>query len=122
MNTREKYFALLAYLLNIVGALYILLARRKDQFAVCHAKQSLGITILAIAVFIAWVVIGWIIAWIPYLGFIFAMALFTLVIAAYLVLIIGYIIGMMYALDDKMQPVPIVGELVSRLSSMILRR
>jgi uncharacterized membrane protein len=118
-NGNAKYFAFLAYLLSVVGALYILLARRNDKFAVYHAKQSLGITILALAVLIVWIVIAWIIAWIPYVGFIFAMALFSLVMAAYLVLAIVYILGMKYALDEKMQPVPIVGGLAERVSSML---
>jgi uncharacterized membrane protein len=118
-NGNTKYWAFFAYLLNIIGALYVLLARRNDKFAVYHAKQSLGITLLAIAVFVIWIVVAWIIAWIPYVGFIFAMALFSLVIAAYLVLAIVYILGMKYALDEKMQPVPIFGGLAERISSML---
>jgi len=120
-NGNAKYFALLAYLLSLVGALYVLLARRNDKFAVYHAKQSLGIAMLALVVLITWIVIAWILAWIPYFGFIFAMASFALVIAAYLVLAIAYILGMKYALDEKMQPVPIVGALADRMSSLICR-
>jgi uncharacterized membrane protein len=118
-NGNAKYFALLAYLLSLVGALYVLLARRNDKFAVYHAKQSLGIAMLALVVLITWIVIAWILAWIPYLGFIFAMASFALVIAAYLVLAIAYILGMKYALDEKMQPVPIVGRLADQVASIL---
>jgi uncharacterized membrane protein len=120
-NTSAKVFAFLAYLLNIVGALYVLFARRKDEFAVHHAKQSLGITIIAIGLFVFWIVFGWIISWIPYIGFIFAIATFSLVIAAYIALAVGYITGIIYVLDEKMQPVPVVGKFATRLSSMIFR-
>ena len=120
-ETAEKILAFLAYLLVIVGAVYILLMHRKNKFAVHHAKQALGVIIIAISMFIAWVVGGWIISWIPYIGFIFTAALFALVIAAYIVLCICYITGMMYALDANLQSVPIVGEFANRLSSMIFR-
>jgi uncharacterized membrane protein len=121
MNERvEKILAFLAYLLVIVGALYILIVHRKNKLAVHHAKQALGIIIIAISVFIAWVVGGWIISWVPYIGFIFTVALFALVIVTYIVLCICYITGMVYALDVKMQPVPIVGNVADRLASMIV--
>ncbi len=111
----SKYFAFFAYLLSIVGVLGILIFRRKDEFAIYHAKQSLGIALIATGIFVAWVVFGWIISWIPYVGFIFAMALFSLVIAAYLVLFVCWIMGMRYTLEEKMQPVPIVGGIIIRL-------
>lgn len=120
-ETAEKILAFLAYLLVIVGAVYILLVHRKNKLAVHHAKQALGIIIIAISIFIAWVVGGWIISWIPYIGFIVTVALFALVIAAYIVLAVGYITGIIYVLDEKKQPVPVVGKFATRLSSMIFR-
>lgn len=119
-ETVEKILAFLAYLLVIVGALYILIVHRKNKLAVHHAKQALGIIIIAISVFIVWVVGGWIISWVPYIGFIFTVGLFALVIAAYIVLCVCYITGMMYALEANLQSVPIVGELANRVSSMIV--
>jgi uncharacterized membrane protein len=116
----SKVFAFLAYLLSIIGALYVLFARREDEFAVYHAKQSLGIAIIAIGVFIAWVVFGWIISWIPYIGFIFAMALFSLVIAAYVLLIISCITGMVNALQMKRQPVWVIGDWILQQSSKMV--
>jgi uncharacterized membrane protein len=119
-SMNSKVLAFLAYLLSFIGALYVLFARRKDEFAVYHAKQSLGIAIIALAVFIAWVVVGWIISWIPYVGFIFAMALFSLVIAAYILLTISCITGMVNALQMKQQPVLVIGDWILQQSSKIL--
>jgi len=114
----SKYLALLAYLLSALGAAFVLLVRRNDRLAVYHAKQSLGLLIVAVGVLLGWIVVGWALSWIPYIGFIFAMALFALVIAAYIVLIVCWFMGMHYALDEKMQPVPLVGELILKIFQM----
>ena len=57
-----------------MGAIAVLLFRRDDRFAVYHAKQSLGLVGLAIVIFVVWTIAGWIISWIPFIGFILAMA------------------------------------------------
>ncbi len=110
----SRYIAFFAYLLSVVGAVFVLLFRRDDRFAVYHAKQSLGLVLLAIAILIVWGVAGWLVSWIPYLGFIIAIATFALVIAAYITLMIGWLFGMKSALEERMQPVPVVGGLIQR--------
>jgi uncharacterized membrane protein len=110
----SRYAAFFAYLFSVVGALGVLLLRRNDRFAVYHAKQSLGLVLLALIVFLVWGVVGWAVSWIPYLGFIVAMALFALVIAAYIAFVFSWIFGMKYALDEKMQPMPMVGGFIQR--------
>lgn len=122
-NSQEKYFAFLAYLLSFVGAIYVLFFRpKKEQFALYHARQSLGIQLIALALLLAWFIVMWILAWIPYIGFIFGIALFSLVIAAYIVLTISCISGMVYALQAKKQLVPIVGDYATHISSIILTK
>ncbi len=119
--SREKYFAFLAYLLSFIGALYVIFFRpKKEQFALYHAKQSLGIQVMVLGVLAVWFIVMWMLAWIPYIGFIFGIALFALVIAAYIILTISCISGMMYALQGKMQLVPVVGGYATRISSVIL--
>lgn len=110
----SRYVAFFAYLFSVVGALGVLLLRRNDRFAVYHAKQSLGLVLLAIVALLVWGVVGWVVSWVPYVGFIFAMAAFALVIAAYITLVVSWIAGMKYALDEKMQPVPMFGGLIQR--------
>ena len=122
-NSQEKYFAFLAYFLSLVGAIYVLFFRpKKEQFALYHAKQSLGIQLIALALLLAWFIVMWILAWIPYIGFIFGIALFSLVIAAYIMLTISCISGMVNALQLKKQPVPVVGGYATLLSSLILKK
>lgn len=111
----SRYVALCAYVFSVVGAVVVLAVRRDDRFAVYHAKQSLGLALLALLALLAWAVAGWLVSWIPYIGFILAMASFALVIAAYITLAISWIIGMKYALAFKIRPVPVVGRLIHRL-------
>ena len=111
MSNSKKHLAFLAYLLSIFGWLYIILFRRKENFAVYHAKQSIIITIIAGGSFAAWALIAWSVSLIPFFGFIFAVVLFTFIVAIYIFLAVLSIIGMLYSLQGKKKPLPIVGVL-----------
>ena len=115
MRGRSGYLACLAYLLGVIGWLYVLLFQRKDEFAVYHAKQSMAITLSALIAPVAWVVSAWIIAWIPSVGPIVSVALFSFVIMMYLALLVAWVMGIAYALRGRMRPVPFVGRWGERL-------
>ncbi len=115
MNKPKRYLAFLSYLLTIPGWLYVLLFHRKDELAVYHARQSMLLTLLAVGAPVVWAVVGWIISWIPYWGFIITVILFTLVIAIYVLLVVDWIVGMVYALQAKIKPVPVVGQWAWRI-------
>jgi len=57
----------------------------------------------------AWAVVAWIVSWIPLAGPIISAALFSLVILIYIFLAATWVIGMVYALQAKMEPVPVLG-------------
>jgi uncharacterized membrane protein len=107
--------ALLAYLLPIFGWLYVLLFHRKDEFAIYHAKQSVMLTMTAIGAPVAWAVVAWIVSWLPLAGPIIAAALFALVILIYIFLAVTWVIGMVYALQAKVKPVPVLGGWAERI-------
>jgi uncharacterized membrane protein len=109
VNKSSRYLAFFAYLLSIVGALYVLLARRNDAFAVFHAKQSLAIAVTAVVTPLAWAIIAWVGAWVPVVGPLIGLPLFALVLAAYVGLAISWVVGMMFALQGRVRPVPLVG-------------
>ncbi len=109
MNEPRRYLAFIAYLLSIVGWLYVLLFRREDEFATYHAKQSMVLTLVAVAALVAWAVFAWIVSWIPIAGPFIAAVTFTLVIAVYMLLGVTWIIGMIRALQAQARPLPIVG-------------
>ncbi|MBS1253783.1 MAG: hypothetical protein MAG451_02836 [Anaerolineales bacterium] len=106
---KSRSLAFLAYLLSILGWFYVLLFHKKDKFAVYHAKQSVMLTIFAVATPMVWALISWILAWIPLVGSVVAATLFSLVIAAYILLGAAWIVGMVYALQAKRELVPVVG-------------
>lgn len=115
MTISSRISAFLAYLLLIIGWLYIFLFCRDDKLAVYHVKQAVMLILTAVGSFVVWVVAGWIISLIPVVGFIIAVALFSLVIATFILLVVDWIIGMIYALQAKSKPLPVVGRWGERL-------
>lgn len=96
----EKLFAVLCYLISIIGVV-IVLATKSDRgkLSIYHAKQGL-------VLFIAWVIIsiiGTIFSWIPVIGW----TIWTILWVGVLILMI---IGIINAINDKMIPLPIIGQ------------
>lgn len=115
MSKPRRNTAFLAYLLPIFGWLYVLFFHRKDEFALYHAKQSMMLTMTAVGTPAAWVVVAWIVSWFPLAGPIISAALFALVILIYIFLAVDWVIGMVYASQARMQPIPVVGGWAERI-------
>ena len=113
-NASPKISAFVAYLLPIVGWIYVLFFQRKSQFALFHTRQAVGLFLFLVAAFGAWVVIGYVLAWVPF-GFVASMALFTVVITAFIYGIVAWIIGMVNALQGKVALLPIFGKMANNL-------
>lgn len=109
MKPSSRYLAFAAYLLSLPGALFVLLARRDDSFAVYHARQSLALWLAALLLPLAWAVCAWALAWIPLVGPVLAVALFALVLAAYCGLLVAWLTGMLYALQGRAKRLPVIG-------------
>ena len=114
MNTSSRLPAVLAYLLPILGWLYVFFFQRKNSLALYHLRQAIGLVLFLIITLIAWAVVGWLLAWIPYLS-VLSIALFALVVSAYLFGIVAWLFGIYYALCDRESPLPLFGRLASRL-------
>lgn len=109
MSQSSRYLAFTSYLLSLPGALFVLLARRDDLFAVYHARQSLRLAIIGIAVPLIWAAVAWMLAWIPLIGGMLGVILFALVIATYAGILISWIAGMIYSLKGQVRPMPLFG-------------
>jgi uncharacterized membrane protein len=109
VSQSSRYLAFMSYLLSLPGALFVLLARRDDPFAVYHGRQSLRLAIIAIAAPLIWAVVAWILAWIPLAGGMLGVILFALVIATYAGILISWIAGMIYSLKGQARPLPLFG-------------
>jgi hypothetical protein len=104
---------MLAYL-PFIGWLYVFLFQRSNPLAVYHLRQSIGLFLFLAGTMVGWVVIAWLVFWIPYMAFV-SMALFTLVIAAYLFGVAVWILGLMNALGNRLTPSPLFGQWADRL-------
>ncbi len=109
MKGSKKYLAFLAYLVPVLGWLYILIAERKDRFSRYHAKQSLVLTLALVGAVLVWLVLAWVLTWLPFVGPIIAAFSFTLVALVWVVVVVDWIVGMVYALRVEMKPVPLLG-------------
>ena len=109
MSQSSRYLAFFGYLLSLPGALFVLLARRQDPFAVYHAQQSLRLAITAIVAPLIWAVVAWMLACIPLVGGMLGVILFALVIATYVGVVISWIAGMIYSLKGQARPLPLFG-------------
>ena len=108
--TKHRVLAFLAYLLSILGSLYVLLFQREDKLAVYHAKQSLGLVLTAIGSIVIWFIGTWVLTWVPLVGPLLAAAAFSQVILTVIFVVVVGVIGMVYALQAKTQPLPLVGK------------
>jgi uncharacterized membrane protein len=114
MKTSDRIVALIAYLLPVIGWFYIGIFQRNNHFAMFHLRQAIGSFLALVLAFISWVVVGWVIAWIPY-GFLLSMTLFTMVIVVVFVAVIAWIAGILNALRLRESYVPVFGRWAGRL-------
>jgi uncharacterized membrane protein len=114
MTKNARIPAALVYLLPIIGWLYVGFFHRKNDLAIFHLRQSIGLCLFLVGVLIAWAVVATLIAFIPYMA-VLSIALFTLVIAAYMVGFVVWLMGITHALNHRLIPLPFFGQYASRL-------
>jgi uncharacterized membrane protein len=116
VSKQSRTLAFLAYLLSILGWLYVLLFQRKDKLALYHAKQSLLLTLVVVGSVAVWLLASWVLSWVPLVGPLLAAALFSQVILIGIFVIALWILGMVSALQTRTRPLPIVGKWAERIS------
>lgn len=115
MNAWSRYFAFVAYVLSVPGALLVLLLRPGDTFARYHAKQSLLLALAAVLTPLLWAIVAWLLAYfVPLVGPMLGVTLFALVLAVLAGLLVSWFVGMLNALQGRLRPVPLVGHLAER--------
>lgn len=114
MSSSSRFPAVMAYLIPVIGWLYVFSFHRKNALAMYHLRQSIGLFLFLGATIVGWAVIAWVLAWIPYMGALGA-ALFTIVMAAYLFGIVAWILGLINALTKRVAPLPGFGRWANRL-------
>jgi uncharacterized membrane protein len=114
MNMSSRLPAVLVYLLPVLGWLYVFFFHRRNSLALYHLRQAIGLVVFLVVILIAWGVVGWLLAWVPYLG-VLSIALFALVVSAYFYGIVAWLFGIYNALSDRESPLPLFGRWASRL-------
>lgn len=115
MSRPKRYLALVVYLVPVLGWLYALVFHRQDEFATYHAKQSMVLTTVAVGAPAVWAIVGWIVSWVPLAGPLIAASLFALVMLVCVFLVATWVIAVVYALQGKMKPIPVLGGWAERI-------
>lgn len=105
---------MIAYLVPVLGWLYVYLFQRRNPLALFHLRQSIGLGLFLLLALVAWAVVAWLLSWIPLLATL-AVALFGLVILAIIYGVIAWIIGIMNASSGQQIPLPGIGNRADRL-------
>ncbi len=90
-NDENKLIAALCYIIGILVPLFVIFTeKKKDKFVAFHAYQSLLLTVVIFAIYIAVGILIGIIAWIPFVNFLalllggllslFGLAVFVLIV------------------------------------------
>ena len=112
MNNTNRFSALLAYILPVIGWAYVAVARKNDQLAMHHTRQAITVFLVAVGTFFGWLIVGWLISFVPFFGFIIMIATFSLVMIILFAMVVNWIIGIVYVSQAKMDPLPVTGNLL----------
>lgn len=97
-----KIFAFLGVFLTLIGFVIVLLAKKDNKYAMYYAKQGL-------ILFIAYVIVA-ILGMIPIIGW------FVILPIGYLIMLILWIIGIVYAFSGEMKPIPLIGKFADKIN------
>lgn len=111
----SRLFAVLAYILPVVGGLIGLIADGENQLTRAHARQSIGAVLALILAFFVWAAGGYVLSLIPIAGPIVAIALFSLVIATAIFLAANWLISLAMALRGFERTIPVGNRIAARL-------
>ena len=113
MTTSYRVAALIAYL-PVIGWLFVAFFRNKDEFAKFHLRQSVGLFAFLLVILIGWGVFAWLLAWLPF-ALLVGVALFSLVIFAFLFGVLAWLMGVSNALRGRVAYLPVFGRMAGNL-------
>jgi uncharacterized membrane protein len=113
---KEEYSRLAAVIayLPVIGWLYVYFAGRSNKLAMFHLRQSVGLVLFLLGTMAAWIVIAWLLAWIPFMAALSA-ALFAIVLGAYIFGAFAWLMGIANAGRHNFTPLPGFGNWAEEL-------
>lgn len=116
LGEHRRLFAVLAYVLPVVGGIIGLMADGGNPLTRAHARQSIAAVLALILTFFVWAAGGYVLSLIPIAGPILAIALFSLVIAMAIFLALNWLISLaVVALRGEQRTIPFANRIVIRL-------
>lgn len=101
-----SYFSLIGWIIA-----FVLYNNNKSKLAAFHIRQSLGLMIVAIALYI----VMFIFLFIPVLGWIISILIYIALVGVFVL----WIIGLVAAINGQEKPVPVIGNLAQSMLSGI---
>ncbi|MCY4071551.1 MAG: hypothetical protein OXG60_09630 [Chloroflexi bacterium] len=115
VEASKRIFAVLAYIVPVLGGIIGLAVDRNNPLTRNHAQQSIATVLALIMSFLLWAVIGYVIGLVPIMGPIVSISLFSLVVAMLIFLAINWIISLVVALRGRERTIPFANKIVGRL-------
>ena len=114
-GTSPRAFAVLAYLIPLVGGIIGLAVDGSNPLTLNHARQSIAAVLTMILSFLVWIVGGYLIGLIPIIGPIVAISLFSLVMAMAVFLLVNWVYSLIVAARGQERTIPFANKMVIRL-------
>lgn len=114
-TSEQRVFAVLAYILPVIGGLCGLALDGSNPLTRVHARQSIATVIALILTFFVWAAVGYVLSLIPIVGPIVAIALFSLVIAMAAFLAANWIFSFVVAIRGEERTIPFANRVALRL-------
>jgi len=110
----EKILCLIAYILSFPGAIFVRFTGKKNKFCLHHARRSAELFLFLLFLLVGWYIITYILMIIPYAGFPIAMALFGIIVAAWLYCMVMCVMGIVKALQGKIVIFPFITSFMNK--------
>lgn len=115
VEASKRIFAVLAYVIPVLGGIIGLAVDGRNPLTRNHARQSIATVLALILSFLLWALVGYLIGLIPIMGPIVSISLFSLVVAMLIFLAINWLISLLMALRGRERTIPFANKLVGRL-------
>ncbi|MCY4020232.1 MAG: hypothetical protein OXG39_12570 [Chloroflexi bacterium] len=110
-----RFFAVLAYIVPVLGGLVGLALDGRNPLTQNHARQSIAAVVALILSFLLWAVVGYLIGLVPIAGPIVSISLFSLVVAMLIFMAINWIISLLVALRGQERTIPFANRIINRV-------
>ena len=110
-----RAFAVLAYVLPLVGGIVAILADGRNPLTRHHAQQSIATVLTLVLGFFVWALVGYVIALVPWVGPIVSISLFSLVLAMAAFLAVNWVLSLLRALRGEERDIPIANRVARRV-------